>query len=299
MGALIAIIWLMPAHTESQGSPAVRRSTDEADRWRPSRTPDGQPDLQGIWSFATITPLERPDALAGREFLTETEVAAANEEAATRGDRRGATPDADVTAAYNAFWWDRGKSTGRTSLIVDPSNGKVPPLIPEAQRREGVEVSTSSARAEHSRRTILEMLASAVDLSQAPEIQKLMDENHADPARFPDAERREYPVLDDNPMYIRDYSKCILCWRCVQVCADDAQFTYAINFKGRGFDTGIGTFFDKPMPETTCVFCGQCVGVCPTGALKPKRESLLEQGFSLDEIMQATRGGKKRRRKSP
>jgi formate hydrogenlyase subunit 6/NADH:ubiquinone oxidoreductase subunit I len=53
------------------------------------------------------------------------------------------------------------------------------------------------------------------------------------------------------------------------------------------------------MPETTCVFCGQCVGVCPTGALKSKREALLEQGLSLDEIMQATRGGKKRRRKSP
>ena len=161
--------------------------------------------------------------------------------------------------------------------------------------REGIEVSTSSVRAERSRRTILEMLASAVDLSQAPEIQKLMDENHADPARFPDAERREYPVLDDNPMYIRDYSKCILCWRCVQVCAEDAQFTYAINFTGRGFDTSIGTFFDKPMPDTTCVFCGQCVGVCPTGALKSKRESLLEQGFSLDEILQATQ----RRTKAP
>ncbi len=105
-------------------------------------------------------------------------------------------------------------------------------------------------------------------------------------------------MLDDNAMYIRDYSKCILCWRCVQVCADDAQFTYAINFKGRGFDTAIGTFFDKPMPETSCVFCGQCVGVCPTGALKPKREALLEQGFDLNEIMQATRG-EKRRRKSP
>jgi len=72
-------------------------------------------------------------------------------------------------------------------------------------------------------------------------------------------------------MYIRDYAKCILCWRCVQVCAEDAQYTFAINFEGRGFETRIGTFFDKPMPETTCVFCGQCVGVCPTGALKPKR----------------------------
>jgi NADH dehydrogenase/NADH:ubiquinone oxidoreductase subunit G len=177
----------------------------------------------------------------------------------------------------------------------------VKPLVPACltPAREGIEVSTSSARTERSRRTILEMLASAVDLSQAPEIQKLLDENHADPARFPEAERREHPLLDDNPMYIRDYSKCILCWRCVQVCADDAQFTYAINFSGRGFATSIGTFFDKPMPETTCVFCGQCVGVCPTGALKSKRESLLEQGFSLDEILQATRGGQKRRRKSP
>jgi NADH dehydrogenase/NADH:ubiquinone oxidoreductase subunit G len=179
--------------------------------------------------------------------------------------------------------------------------GGVRPLVPACLSRvsEGMKVSTSSARIERSRRTILEMLGSAVDLSEAPEIGKLMDRYGADPTRFPEAERREFPVLDDNPMYIRDYSKCILCWRCVQVCADDAQFTYAINFSGRGFDTSIGTFFDKPMPETSCVFCGQCVGVCPTGALKAKRESLLEQGFSLDEVMQASRGGKKRRRKSP
>ena len=177
----------------------------------------------------------------------------------------------------------------------------VKPLLPACLSRvgEGMKVSTSAARAERSRRTILELLDSAVDLSEAPEIQKLMNETHADHGRFPGAERREHAVLDDNPMYIRDYSKCILCWRCVQVCADDAQFTHAINFTGRGFDTAIGTFFDKPMPDTTCVFCGQCVGVCPTGALKSKRESLLEQGFSLNEIVQATRGGNKRRRKSP
>ena len=175
------------------------------------------------------------------------------------------------------------------------------PLLPACLSRvsEGMRVSTSSPRAERSRRTILEMLDSAVDLSQAPEIQKLMVENHADSARFAEAKRRQQPVLDDNPMYIRDYAKCILCWRCVQVCADDAQYTYAINFKGRGFDTGIGTFFDKSMPETSCVFCGQCVGVCPTGALKPKREALLERGVDLNEIIQASRGGKKRRRKSP
>jgi NADP-reducing hydrogenase subunit HndD len=177
----------------------------------------------------------------------------------------------------------------------------VKPLLPACLSpvSDGMKVSTSSARTERSRRTILEMLDSAVDLSQAPEIQKFIEDYRADHSRFADGKRRNPAVLDDNPMYIRDYSKCILCWRCVQVCADDAQFTYAINFKRRGFDTSIGTFFDQPMPETSCVFCGQCVGVCPTGALKPKREALLERGFDLNEIVQATSGGKKRRRKLP
>ena len=175
------------------------------------------------------------------------------------------------------------------------------PLVPACLSRasDGMEVSTATTRVTRSRRTILEMLDSAVDLSEAPEIQNFAAEYKADSSRFSDGKKRTPPLQDDNPMYIRDYDKCILCWRCVQVCADDAQFTFAINFKGRGFETGIGTFFDKPMPETTCVFCGQCVGVCPTGALKSKREALLEQGLDVNEIMQATRGGNRRRRKSP
>jgi NADH dehydrogenase/NADH:ubiquinone oxidoreductase subunit G len=195
---------------------------------------------------------------------------------------------------------DHCTANGLCRICVVEVDG-VRPLLPACLSRvtEGMKVSTSSPRAERSRRTILEMLASAVDLSESPEIQKYIDDYRADQGRFPEAERRESPVFDDNPMYLRDYSKCILCWRCVQVCADDAQFTYAINFKGRGFATGIATFFDKAMPETTCVFCGQCVGVCPTGALKPKREALLEKGVGLDEILQATRGGKKRRRNAP
>jgi NADH dehydrogenase/NADH:ubiquinone oxidoreductase subunit G len=162
---------------------------------------------------------------------------------------------------------------------------------------EGMVVNTQSERVVRSRRTILELLDSAVDLSEAPEIQQFMREYDIDRQRFPQAKRREFPVLDDNPMYIRDYSKCVLCWRCVQVCAQDAQYTFAINFAERGFETHIATFFDKPMPETTCVFCGQCVGVCPTGALKPKREWLLEQGHGPDEIMQMTPSERKRRRK--
>jgi NADH dehydrogenase/NADH:ubiquinone oxidoreductase subunit G len=162
------------------------------------------------------------------------------------------------------------------------------------QAAEGMKVQTRSERVIRARKTILEMLASTLDLSDAPEILTLMDEYGAQADRFPEAERRESAVKDDNPMYIRDYSKCLLCWRCVQVCADDAQYTFAINFEGRGYETQIGTFFDRAIPETTCVLCGQCVGVCPTGALKPKREYLLEQGLSPQEISVMNTGRKRR-----
>jgi NADH dehydrogenase/NADH:ubiquinone oxidoreductase subunit G len=159
-------------------------------------------------------------------------------------------------------------------------------------------VQTRSERVVRARRTILEMLSSTMDLSDAPEILTMIDQYGANTGRFPGAERREVEVKDDNPMYVRDYSKCLLCWRCVQVCADDAQYTFAINFDGRGYETQIGTFFDKTIPETTCVLCGQCVGVCPTGALKAKREYLLEQGMSPQEITVLSTGRKKRKQRS-
>lgn len=164
-----------------------------------------------------------------------------------------------------------------------------------AKVSDGMNVQTNNERVQRSRRTILEMLASTVDLSEAPEIQAYMAEYSVDSERYPDAERREPQLIDDNPMYIRDYAKCILCWRCVQVCASDAQYTYAINFSQRGFETSIGTFYNHSMPETTCVFCGQCVAMCPTGALKPKREWLLEQGYTPDDVMELTRTERKRR----
>jgi len=130
----------------------------------------------------------------------------------------------------------------------------------------------------------LEMLAASIDLSDAPEILDLIDVYQASTDRFPNSTRRSSATLDDNPMYIRDYSKCILCWRCVQVCADDAQFVQAINFKNRGFQTQISTFYENSLPTTTCVFCGQCIGVCPTGALKTKSKFLLEKGYTPEQI---------------
>ena len=168
-----------------------------------------------------------------------------------------------------------------------------PACIVEAAN--SMKVQTRSEKVIRARRTILEMLASTMDLSEAPEIQTMMFEYGASSSRFPDAERRESEVKDDNPMYVRDYSKCLLCWRCVQVCAEDAQYTFAINFDGRGFETQIGTFFDRTIPETSCVLCGQCVAVCPTGALKPKREFLLEKGMSPQEISVLNTGRKRRK----
>jgi NADH dehydrogenase/NADH:ubiquinone oxidoreductase subunit G len=159
-------------------------------------------------------------------------------------------------------------------------------LVPAcvAPSAEGMQVFTQTERVRRARRTTLEMLAASVDLSEAPEVLALLAEYGVDRGRFPGAARRDPPVLDDNPMFIRDYAKCILCWRCVQVCAKDAQRAYAINFEKRGFETRIGTFCQRPMPLTTCVFCGQCVGVCPTGALKARRTWLLEQGLPLDDV---------------
>ncbi len=161
---------------------------------------------------------------------------------------------------------------------------------------DGMEIHTQNEDVRRGRKTILEMLATTVDLDEAPEILELIHEYGADRDRFPDAERRTSPIYDDNPFYLRDYNQCINCWRCVQVCADDAQYAFALSFDGRAYHTTIGTFMGNGMPDTTCVFCGQCVGVCPTGALKPTRQALLEQGEDPDEIFFQTRGRRKRRK---
>jgi predicted molibdopterin-dependent oxidoreductase YjgC len=179
--------------------------------------------------------------------------------------------------------------------VVDVNGGRVLQPACIAQCQQGAAIETRNERVERSRRTILEMLNSAVDLRQAPGIQVLMDDYAADAERFPASERREQPLLDDNPFFVRDYSQCVLCWRCVQVCAEDAQYTFALTLGERGFHTHVTTTFEITMPESPCVFCGQCVGVCPTGALKPKIEFGLEQGRSLDEIRQMTRRPRRRK----
>jgi hypothetical protein len=107
----------------------------------PLRTPDGKPDLQGTWSLATVTPMERPANLAGKEFFTEQEAAAYEKEVVERNnkDRRDGPAESDVSRAYNDFWWDSGTKvvkTRRTSLVIDPKDGKIPPMVPAARERQ-------------------------------------------------------------------------------------------------------------------------------------------------------------------
>jgi hypothetical protein len=110
-------------------------------KWKALRTLDGQPDLQGVWANSTLTPLERPAELAGKEFLTEKEAAEYGQRtlANLTSERRDADPAVDVGRSYNEFWRDRGSSviaSRRTSLIVDPPDGKVPALTPAAQKKQ-------------------------------------------------------------------------------------------------------------------------------------------------------------------
>src|SRR5262249_27668316 len=86
------------------------------------------------------------------------------------------------------------------------------------------------------------------------------------------AETVAQPVKVDNNLYVRDYAKCILCYKCVEACGDDAQNTFAIAVAGRGFEARISTELDVPLPDSACVYCGNCIGVCPTGALMFKSE---------------------------
>ena len=124
-----------------------------------------------------------------------------------------------------------------------------------AQVTPSMVVHTQTERVLIARRTILEILQASVDLSQAPESLALLQTYQADLQRFPDAKHRQPDLLDDNPLYLRDYARCILCWRCVQVCAEDAQYTFAINFSGRGYQTSISTFYHVPLTDRQCVFC--------------------------------------------
>jgi predicted molibdopterin-dependent oxidoreductase YjgC len=163
-------------------------------------------------------------------------------------------------------------------------------LVPACSRKvePGMAVATDSERVRLSRKLVLELLASSVDVSTAPAFAGYLARYGADPGRFgPAAATVAQPPMIDNDLYVRDYAKCILCYKCVEACGHDAQGTFAIAVAGRGFQARISTELEAPLPESACVYCGNCVGVCPTGALMGKTEFDLRAAGKWDEAAQS------------
>jgi predicted molibdopterin-dependent oxidoreductase YjgC len=193
--------------------------------------------------------------------------------------------------------------------VVEVERNRV--LVPSCARavEPGMVVQTQSPRVVHARRLVLELLASSVDLSTAPGMAELLAEYECAPERYgppaPASDHRdvaiaghheppdvEYaatvvqPVKTDNELYVRDYGKCVLCYKCVEACGVDYQNTFAIAVVGRGFDARISTEFAVPLPDSACVYCGNCIAVCPTGALMVSREYELRARGEWDEARQ-------------
>jgi predicted molibdopterin-dependent oxidoreductase YjgC len=193
--------------------------------------------------------------------------------------------------------------------VVELEGARV--LAPACSRvaEDGMKVLTDSERVRHSRRMVMEFLGSSVDLSTAPEAQLYVKQYGADTERYgppapPDPERDRKraghheepdgqtaatvhaPIKVDNELYVRDYSKCILCYKCVDACGEQYQNTFAITVAGRGFDARISTEFAVELPDSACVYCGNCIAVCPTGALMPAREYELRESGHWDEEKQ-------------
>ena len=141
----LAILIAAPMFGQAPSAKTAR--TAKAQTRVPLRTVDGQPDLQGVWSFAMLTPLERPAEFAGKANLTEQEAADYVKRLQERrnADRRDGGANADVARAYNESWYDYGKSAStQTSLIIDPPDGKLPPLTPEGQKRAAARAAALS-----------------------------------------------------------------------------------------------------------------------------------------------------------
>jgi predicted molibdopterin-dependent oxidoreductase YjgC len=174
-----------------------------------------------------------------------------------------------------------------------------------------MKVKTDSDRVRLSRRLILEFLASSVDVSTAPSLKLYMERYEARAERFgppaptsppisrdaahpghhvtPDGSTAAtvgQPPKIDNDLYMRDYGKCILCYKCVEACGTDAQNTFAIAVAGRGFDARISTEYAVPLPDSACVYCGNCIGVCPTGALMFMSEFEMRRSGTWNEAEQ-------------
>lgn len=125
---------------------AVVSAGGQASQWKSPRTAWGDPDLQGTWNNGTITPLERARGAGEKELLSKEEDEEINEQSDTRAEVRPTDAAQDLELAYDQFWWDRGLSIGRTSLITDPKDGRLPPLTASGQKLLDVRAEARSRR---------------------------------------------------------------------------------------------------------------------------------------------------------
>ncbi len=162
-------------------------------------------------------------------------------------------------------------------------------LVPSCSRKvePGMVVHTDTERVHHSRKMVLEFLGSSTDLSVAPGVDGWNEQYGVDVDRY-GAERatKAQPVRRDNELYVRDYEKCILCYKCVDACGEQWQNTFAIAVAGRGFDAHIAAEYDTALPDSACVYCGNCIAVCPTGALMFTTEHDMRTEGGWDESQQ-------------
>lgn len=140
---------------------------------------------------------------------------------------------------------------------------------------EGLVVTTDSPRVMRARRVVLELLLSdhpndcmTCEKGGYCDLQDYAYEYKVSDSRFKGG-RHHYPVDKNNPFIVRDFEKCIKCYRCAQAC-QEIQHCNVIDYMGRGFDTMVTSAGNRPLLKTDCVFCGRCVSVCPVGALTEK-----------------------------
>jgi NADH dehydrogenase/NADH:ubiquinone oxidoreductase subunit G len=162
--------------------------------------------------------------------------------------------------------------------VVEVEGVRAPAASCTTKAAPGAVVRTSSPTLELHRKTLLEMVASendTVDVDPlrgyaSQELMQLVDQYGARSGRFAGQQSGRSKFEDDNPFILRDYNKCISCYRCVRVCAEQ-EGDYAISIMNRGFHTQITTEFNGLLRDSACTFCGQCVQTCPTGALGDKK----------------------------
>ena len=164
-------------------------------------------------------------------------------------------------------------------------------LVPACSRpvEPDMVIQTRTDRVDHARKMVLEFLGSSVDLSLTDNIAEWYAEYGADPDRYGSAAATvAQPVKVDNDLYVRDYAKCILCYQCVDACGEQWQNSFVIEIAGRGFASHVSTENDVALPESACVYCGNCIQVCPTGALIPTSEYEMRAAGTWDESAQTT-----------